>query len=649
MIFSAIKTDFSNQMDTKIKRIILDNRVYKNIKEITKYKKTEQMPNKLYSDTNMNETYITDTQKANALATHFENIHKLTHKSVSLMESTVNSIYDSYNCDTPVMIFSQDCPANFKDTHTANTRHNNIANNEYFTSTTELSDIIRTRNTKKSSGCDNTSNYVLKKMPRSFISILVILMNHIINIQYIPNNWKLGVITAICKPNKDNTLLGSYRPITQLSSISKLLEKKMDCRIRTHCNTNRIINKHQFGFQPNKSTEMAAAQFIADVTQGLNASKPTIAVLIDFRAAFDTLWHKALIYKMHVMKFDSNIICLVKNYLTNRKFYVKINNRNSTTRKIEAGAPQGGILSAIFYLLYTNDFPKATNTQLSIKRIMFADDTLIYTITNKIKQAKKDLNQYLQKISNYVKCWKLKLNAQKTELISIVGECKDLSRSTRKQAQKIELQIDNTNIKKCTKVKYLGIVISSNFKFIEHINHIINKVNSAKAQLKNAFNHKYLNKNVKILLYKQIVRPLMLYACACWLQISSHQMERLRKTERWFLRKITGLNRNNMTNKYINSKQLYDETGINRIDQELIKHNIKTIQKMKQNENEHINNTVNYDEQYINTNKYKPINYYHHLSEKKYLSQDNKLLIFNKGLRNNSKTLYVTTQNEFKP
>lgn len=649
MIFSAIKTDFSNQMDTKIKRIILDNRVYKNIKEITKYKKTEQMPNKLYSDTNMNETYITDTQKANALATHFENIHKLTHKSVSLMESTVNSIYDSYNCDTPVMIFSQDCPANFKDTHTANTRHNNIANNEYFTSTTELSDIIRTRNTKKSSGCDNTSNYVLKKMPRSFISILVILMNHIINIQYIPNDWKLGVITAICKPNKDNTLLGSYRPITQLSSISKLLEKKMDCRIRTHCNTNRIINKHQFGFQPNKSTEMAAAQFIADVTQGLNASKPTIAVLIDFRAAFDTLWHKALIYKMHVMKFDSNIICLVKNYLTNRKFYVKINNRNSTTRKIEAGAPQGGILSAIFYLLYTNDFPKATNTQLSIKRIMFADDTLIYTITNKIKQAKKDLNQYLQKISNYVKCWKLKLNAQKTELISIVGECKDLSRSTRKQAQKIELQIDNTNIKKCTKVKYLGIVISSNFKFIEHINHIIIKVNSAKAQLKNAFNHKYLNKNVKILLYKQIVRPLMLYACACWLQISSHQMERLRKTERWFLRKITGLNRNNMTNKYINSKQLYDETGINRIDQELIKHNIKTIQKMKQNENEHINNTVNYDEQYINTNKYKPINYYHHLSEKKYLSQDNKLLIFNKGLRNNSKTLYVTTQNEFKP
>lgn len=124
-------------------------------------------------------------------------------------------------------------------------------------------------------------------------------------------------------------------------------------------------------------------------------------------------------------------------FILNREFSVKINNKNSTTRKIVAGAPQGGILSTIFYLLYTNDFPRATNTQSLIKRIMFADDTLIYTITKNIKQAKKDLNQYLQKISNYVKCWKLKLNAQKTELISIVGDCKDLSRSTRTQAKKL--------------------------------------------------------------------------------------------------------------------------------------------------------------------------------------------------------------------
>lgn len=64
---------------------------------------------------------------------------------------------------------------------------------------------------------------------------------------------------------------------------------------------------------------------------------------------------------------------------------------------------------------------------------MFADDTVIYTTTDKIKQAQKDKNNYLQKIYNYVLFRKLKLNTQ----ISIIGQQKDLSRGTRKQAKKL--------------------------------------------------------------------------------------------------------------------------------------------------------------------------------------------------------------------
>lgn len=185
----------------------------------------------------------------------------------------------------------------------------------------------------------------------------------------------------------------------------------------------------------------------------------------------------------------------------------------------------------------------------------------------------------------------------------------------------------------------------SNFKFIEHIDYTLQKVNSAKAQLKSAFNNKYMNQNVKSLLYKQLIRPIMLYACSCWMQVSSNQIERLRRAERWFLRKITGLHRNKTTKKYHNSTRLYTETKINRFDQELIKNNLKFINKLKQNENEHINTLIINDENYINTSKYKPINYYHHLHSKELLIQENKLLIFNKGYRNPNQILYVTNQN----
>lgn len=649
MIFNSIKTDYSKQLEHQIKNVKMDNNVFKNIKKISNYKKRDQIPNTLQNENDLNIKYTTDTQKANALADHFEKIHKITNKSISVMETMVNRTYDLYNCDRPVMNFSQQCPANFKDLQNSTQQNNqqNI-NNEFFTSINELSNIIKTRNSKKSSGNDTTSNYILKKMPHSFIAILVILMNHIINTQYIPNLWKFGTITAICKPNKDNNWISSYRPITQLSSISKLLEKKMDIRIRKHCETNNLLNPNQYGFQPKKSTEIAASKLFSDITRGLNERKPTIAILIDFKAAFDTIWHKALIYKMHMMNFDQNIICLVKNYITNRQFAVKINNTVSSNRKVVAGAPQGGILSAIFYLIYTNDFPQSKNLKTNIKRIMFADDTIIYTITDKIKEAQKDLNKYLEKISNYVKCWKLKLNAQKTEQISIIGNYKNLSRSIRKQAQNITLQIEGTTINKLKKVKYLGIIISSNFKSIEHINHIIQKVNTAKSQLKSAFNNKYLNHEVKALMYKQLIRPIILYACTCWMQISSHQMERLRKTERWFLRKITGLYKDIKTKKFINSTRLYNEANINRIDQELIRNNLRTIHKISNSVHDHIRDITNFDENYLNTNEYKPLNYYYHLHNENRLIKDNKLLIYNRGHRNPNKLLYVQNQNNIK-
>lgn len=483
-------------------------------------------------------------------------------------------------------------------------------------------------------------------MPITFVTSLAIIFNHIINIQYFPDAWKFGVITAIPKPKKDNTIITNYRPITQLSSISKILEKKMDMQIRKHCETNNILNKDQYGFQPNKSTEMAAAKFITDIIVGLNEKKPTIALLLDFQAAFDTLWHKAIIYKMHMNKFDRYLINLVKSYLSDRSFVVKLINVLSSQRIVKAGAPQGGILSAIFFLLYINDFPKATKSQSQIKKTMFADDTIIYTTTDKIKQAQKDLNSYLQKIYNYVLCWKLKLNAQKTEQISIVGQYKDLSRGTRKQAKNIKLKINNITIKTCDKVKYLGIMISSNFKFIDHVKYVTNKLNITRAQLYTAFNNKFLDNNVKKLMYKQLIRPIILYACACWMQISSNQMEKIRQIERWYLRKITGLYKNTQTKKFINSKILYEKTQIERIDQTMMKNNLKFINKIKNNNNEHIRDITKFDENYINANKYKPLNYYHHMNDKNTLIQDKKLLIFNRGQRNPNQTLYVTNQNE---
>lgn len=147
------------------------------------------MPKILYDSEKKEIQFVTEQQKADALASHFEKIHQLTHRTVSVQETIVNETYDSYDTSEPFIEFNENIPANFKD------NRNNVVdiNSSYdiFTSTNELREIIKTRNGKKSSGDDQTSNFMLEKMPQSFVSALAVIMNHIINMHYIPSAWKL--------------------------------------------------------------------------------------------------------------------------------------------------------------------------------------------------------------------------------------------------------------------------------------------------------------------------------------------------------------------------------------------------------------------------------------------------------------------------
>lgn len=133
---------------------------------------------------------------------------------------------------------------------------------------------------------------------------------------------------------------------------------------------------------------------------------------------------------------------------------------------------------------------------------------------------------------------------------------------------------------------------------------------------------------------------------ACWHSISSHQMEKIRRQERWFLRKCTNLYKNNTNGKYINSKILYEKAKINRIDRKMIQHNIKFIDRVKNHTSEKMQDIMKFNDEYINNNKYKPINYIYNLNEKQMLfDNDNKLTLYNRKRNAPHELVYITNQN----
>lgn len=111
------------------------------------------------------------------------------------------------------------------------------------------------------------------------------------------------------------------------------------------------------------------------------------------------------------------------------------------------------------------------------------------------------------------------------------------------------------------------------------------------------------------------------------------------------LRKSSGINRVKNNYKFIRSKHLYKQTKTNRIDRKLIERNLKFIEKVRENLEDTTSNIIVTNDHEIESNKYKPINYYEYLKNKNRLYTDKKLLIYNKRNNNLGLQIYVTDQN----
>ena len=178
---------------------------------------------------------------------------------------------------------------------------------------------------------------------------LTYIINAILRLQHWPSQWKSAVVVPILKPNKNAKLAGSYRPISLLSAISKLVEKVVLIRLNAAQDELHIDDECQFGFRKGRSTVQQVVRIVNDVKVQYNLGKNTTMVLLDIEKAFDTVRIPGLLYKLNSLDFPTYITKIVHSFLTGRSLQVRVNNKLSTRRDIRAGVPQGSCLSPKLY------------------------------------------------------------------------------------------------------------------------------------------------------------------------------------------------------------------------------------------------------------------------------------------------------------
>ncbi|CAF5086719.1 unnamed protein product, partial [Rotaria magnacalcarata] len=267
-----------------------------------------------------------------------------------------------------------------------------------------------------SAGPDNIHNTCLKSSSELLIQHLTKLFNQILKQGYIPTKWKTANVILIMKPKKDKQHPSSYRPISLLSCLGKLLEKIIKQRLMLELERRNILPEHQTGFRPGKSTIYNILRLERYAQNQLRcARRHSAVILFDIKAAFDSVWHDGLISKLNDLRLPKYIINYLTSFLKDRTASIEIENVLSRQFNLRSGTPQGSPLSSLLYIIYTadsmNDIPTHTEHGL------FADDTALWTSSNTMTYQSSRLQQSVDAFESWCKSWKLKLQPTKTEMI----------------------------------------------------------------------------------------------------------------------------------------------------------------------------------------------------------------------------------------
>jgi hypothetical protein len=134
------------------------------------------------------------------------------------------------------------------------------------------------------------------------------------------------------------------------------------------------------------------------------------AVFLDIENAFDTTWHYGLLYKLSKLEFSTNLIKLIGSLLSQRKFGVSVGGQMSTPRVMQAGVPQGSVLSPSLFDMYINDVLQTRGVHLTL----FADDTCLYATDRKEDFIVRKLQRGLSSMETWCERWNIKINEDKT-------------------------------------------------------------------------------------------------------------------------------------------------------------------------------------------------------------------------------------------
>ena len=265
---------------------------------------------------------------------------------------------------------------------------------------------------KSSTDANGISAKILKSIKYQVSEPLSHLFSLSISTGVFPSKLKTSKTIPIFKA-EDHTSCDKYRPISLLSSLSKILEKIVANSLVNHLEINNLLYANQYGFLRGCSTLHNITKLTYKISQDLNEKKFVIGIFIDLKKAFDTVSHDILLSKLKKLGISGTPLKWFTSFLSNRTQFTEIRGCKSNELAIDISVLQGSILGPFLFLCFINDLHLAT----WLLTLLFADDTAVIDSDTDLPTLINRVNCEIQKIANWFRTNKMSVNVSKTKYI----------------------------------------------------------------------------------------------------------------------------------------------------------------------------------------------------------------------------------------
>ena len=219
----------------------------------------------------------------------------------------------------------------------------------------EVSDALKRLNTGKSPGIDGVTVEHLKNAGILMVDTLTLLYNHILDIEYIPTNFRRGVQVPLYKgKNTCNLNPNNYRGITLLTVFNKLFEVLLWGRIEPWWVRENVISNLQGACKKGHSCLHSALTIQEALATSMERYGKCFVPYFDVTKAFDEVWIEGLFYRLYKMGITGKSWRLLYMCYKDFKCKVRIQGTYSNPYNLKCGIHQGGFLSLFKYVAYIN-------------------------------------------------------------------------------------------------------------------------------------------------------------------------------------------------------------------------------------------------------------------------------------------------------